>query len=257
MALITFTSDFGLSDHYVAAVKAKILGFNPNLKIVDISHHIEHFNIAHGSFVLSSVFRDFPKGTIHLIAVHSPNNQPVENIVMKLEDHFFIGYNNGLLGLVSQDDPAMVIELNNFNNELTTFPERDLFAPAAARLASGGNLHDLGKKPVTLKKLMGRLVKATKKQISGHVVRVDTYGNLITNIPYKDFSFLSAERKYSISFGRESMNKVHENYGDVDPGDCFVIFNSLGFMEIGINHGNAAELLGLGFDSSVNVNFLE
>ena len=96
---------------------------------------------------------------------------------------------------------------------------------------------------------------ATRSQIMGHVIRVDHVGNLITNIPRSVFEELSHSRNYSITFGREQFSRIHDHYETVDHGDCFVIFNSRGLLEIGINQGNAMELLGLEFDSPVMINF--
>jgi S-adenosyl-L-methionine hydrolase (adenosine-forming) len=257
MALITFMSDFGTSDHFVAAVKAKILSVNPGLRIIDISHSIEHFNIPHAAFVLKSVFQEFPKGTVHLVGVDSINHKEDEYLAVKLDEHFFLGVNNGLFSLISNTEPNAIIRLNLPANKKTTFPAKDIFAAAAARLASGASIYDLGIPTKNFKRMLPRQVKATKKQMVGNVIRVDHYGNLITNIERELFYSLKGNNDFSVSFGIERVHKIHENYSDAEPGDCFVIFNSQGFMEIGINNGNASELLGLGYDSTVSVGFIE
>ena len=100
-----------------------------------------------------------------------------------------------------------------------------------------------------------RKFRATKKQISGNIIRVDHYGNLISNIEEEVFNILRKDRKYSIKFGREQLDRVNYSYNELDDGDCFVVFNDLGLLEIGINKGNAAELLGLKYDSPVNIIF--
>ena len=255
MALITFTSDFGHSDHYVAAVKAKILSQNPDLRIIDISHGIERFNLAHGSHVISQVFRDFPLGTVHLVAINSHSNLSEVHIALKLEDHFFVGSDNGILGLISKKDPDEIVKLEGENNKFSPFPTKDIFAGAVAHLASGKKLKALGKPYSDFQRMIGRKVKATKSQISGNVIRVDHYGNLITNIEKEVFDILSKGNKYSIIFGREQTHGINEGYGRIEDGDCFIIFNSGGLLEIGINKGNAAELLGLEYDSPVNITF--
>lgn len=248
-------SDFGYADHYVAAVKARILGINENFRIIDISHNIEHFNIAHGSFVLKSVFRDFPEGTVHIVAINAHNNLTNTYLAIKLEGHFFIGPDNGIFSLISDLEPEAVIELDKEVAKLSTFPSKDLFAPAAAKLANGSDISELGQPAEDFKKMLSLQVRATKKQMAGNVVHIDNYGNLITNIDKKTFDILNPQTGFKVFFGRESSTKIFDNYNAVDAGDCFLIFNSLGLLEIGINQGNAAELLGLHYDSRVTVFF--
>ncbi|MFC2123230.1 S-adenosyl-l-methionine hydroxide adenosyltransferase family protein [Bacteroidota bacterium] len=257
MALITFMSDFGTSDHYVAAVKARILSINPGLKIVDISHNINQFDIGHGAYVLKSVFHDFPEGTIHLAAVDSQGIGKNKNIVLKIEDHFFVGADNGLFSMLSEKDPSIIAELHHSEEECPNFPAREVLAKAAAMLASGSNVQDVGNFTSEYNRLLSRQVKATKKQISGNVIRVDHYGNLITNIEEEVFNILKKNRGYTVSFGREVMDRISTAYCDVEAGDCFISFNSLGYLEIGINKGNASELLGLSIDSPVQIFFSE
>ena len=257
MAIVTLLTDSGESDHYVAAIKAKILSVNPGLTVVDISHQIAPCDIAHGAFVLRSVFRDFPSGTVHLAGVDSSGNKEDAFIALQLEDHFFVGVDNGLLGLISEKNHQQVVRLNSVNPIRTTFPEKDIFAQAAAKLASGVAITTLGKPMPSYKKMTDRHVKATKKLIAGNVIRVDGYGNLITNIPKDAFDTLSTGKTFTIQFGGEKFRRVHKNYFDSEPGDCFLIFNSLGLLEIGMYKGNASDLLGLKYDSSVNITFEE
>ena len=260
MAIITFISDFGEQDHYTAAVKARILSRNPSQIIVDISHTIEHFNIAHGSFVLGSVFRDFPEGTVHLVGVNSTASPGEGYVAVKLENHFFVGTDNGLIGLLSEKEPELVVILGNTPEEkelarYSTFPARDILAPASARLAAGVAPEELGEVTTFFNRMIPRKPRASRKLISGHVIHVDHYGNLITNIQRSEFEFLLQEN-FRIQVGREVLQKINKTYSMVDAGEIFAIFNNLGLMEIGINNGNACELLGLNFDSPVIVHFV-
>ena len=257
MALVTLLTDSGESDHYVAAIKAKILSVNPGLTIVDISHKIAACDIAHGAFVLKSVFRDFPKGTVHLAGVDSTANRGDSSIALQLEDHFFVGSDNGLFGLISEKTHQVLVELNKINPVTTTFPEKDIFAVAAAKLASGVAITNVGIAMPVFKKMTDRHVKATKKLIAGNVIRIDTYGNLITNIPRAAFETLSKGKNFTIQFGGEKFKRIHSTYNQTDQGECFLIFNSLDLLEIGIYKGNANELLGLSYDSPVNILFEE
>src|SRR5688572_20779843 len=176
MAIVTLLTDSGESDHYIAAIKARILAVNPEIRIVDISHQIRMFDIGHAAFVLRSVFRDFPKGTVHLVGVDAAGNRGEEFLIAQLEGHFFIGVNNGLFSLLSDQPPEKVWELPTPSPFFSTFPEKEIFGPAAARLASGEDPGEIGKRLNNVKRLTDRQVKATKKQITGHVIRVDNFG---------------------------------------------------------------------------------
>ncbi len=254
MALVTFLSDFGDKDYYVPAVKARMLAVNPQLNIIDISHSIDAFDLAHAAFVLRSTFRDFPKGTVHLVAVNTTGSITHGYIGVKLEEHIFIGPNNGILSLLADHEPGIMVQFADIHLKDSTFPAKEILAPIAAKVASGGAIHDFGGPLTNFRKLMSRHAKATREQIIGHVLRVDCYGNLITNIRKEVFDKLNPG-KFTIEFGREVVDRLHKGYDQVEPGDCFAFFNSLDQLEIGINHGHGGNLLGMKYDSVVYVNF--
>jgi len=187
MAIVTLLTDSGANDHYVAAIKARIFSVNPGIKIVDITHGINPCNLAQAAYVLRGIFRDFPKGTVHLVGVHASGNKGDALLAVQLEDHFFVTADHGLLGMISDKQPTYVVALNSVNPVESTFAERDIFASASAKLASGVSISDLGKPLATFKKMIDRAVKATKKQITGQVIHVDNFGNAITNIPKEAF----------------------------------------------------------------------
>lgn len=255
MTVITFMSDFGMSDHYVAAVKAAIFRHNTNLTLVDISHHIKPGDIGHAAYLLKHVFRDFPEGSVHLCAIDKATKQPNKLIGLKLENHYFVGYDCGLFSLISNEQPSQIIELKSVDS---TFISKDILAPAAAKLANGHILGDLGNDHANIQQLFSRQLKVTKREIVGHIIRIDGYGNLITNIlkpEYETILNLNGGKHPLIRFGRENAPNIHKTYYDVESGDCYVIFNSNGNLQIGINNGNAAELLGLKLDSPVMIDF--
>ena len=258
MAVITFMSDFGTQDHYVAAVKSGIIRVNPALNIIDVSHDIQLFDLSHASFVMKQVYRDFPKGTVHLIAVDSVGRRSDKYLAIKVAEHYFICPDNGLISLITDQQPTIVVDINSLLENKTTFPAKDIMAPAAAKLCSGSNIHEMGKPVEQYIQLIGRQVKATRKEIVGNVVRVDHYGNLITNIRQQEFEKiheLNQQQGFSIRAGREVFGKINQFFYQVDPGDCYLIFNSNGLLQIGINKGNASELLGLRRDAPIFVQF--
>lgn len=251
MTLITFTSDFGLSDHYVAQFKARILSANAEARIVDISHEVKAFNLAHLSYTIGSVFRDFPKGTVHLIGGSSGNDQNNDYLLASIEEHIFVAPDNGVLSLISEQNLQQVYRLKVEKNAYREAPE------AAAKLAQGQSIESLGTAASEFKQYMRRKSRATKREISGHVIHVDHFGNLITNIDKVDFDILSRDRKFTIHFAREKVNTVQQFINEVEPGDAFVMFNDAEQMMIGINQGSGTQLLGLEYDSSVTIQFEE
>ncbi len=255
MAIITFMSDFGHRDHYVAAVKSKIYSNNPNINIVDISHQIEQFNIPHAAYVLRSVYKDFPKGTVHLVSVNSPNNAQDKLLAVKFEEHYFVGVDNGLFSLIS-DKPIMpiAVELNR-DNMADIFPERSVLANAAVSLASGMQIYNLGIQVPSIKQMLNRQTRITKNMIAGQVIHVDIYGNLITNITLDTFLKTCGERSFEIIFARESLDKISLTYDHTDHGDVLALFNTNNLLELAISLGNASELLGMAYDSPVRVAF--
>ena len=248
MSLITFTSDYGDTDHYVAAVKAVIHRADPQVKVMDICHNIRHFDIAHGAFVLRAVYSELPEGSVHLVAVDSEAH-PRRLIAVKLQNHYFLGVDNGLISLLSEADPECAVELDQ--PRPTTFATRDVLAPAAVALSRGLCIDQLGTKIHQINRKLPRSLRASRKQINGNVIRVNHYGNLITNIDRATFETLSAGCDFQVLFGRERARRIHQAYHDVEMGECVLLFNSLGLLELAINQGSAHDLLGLGYDSPI------
>jgi S-adenosyl-L-methionine hydrolase (adenosine-forming) len=254
MAVITFTSDFGYTDHYVAAVKAKILSQDLQATIVDISHAVEPYNIPQAEYVLGSVFMDFPEGTVHLVAVDTHGSKKGKYHAAKFKGHYFLMPDNGLLSLLTDGKPDQVVEIHS-DNALMSFPAKDLLAQAAVFLAKGGDIEVLGDPTQDIRQLLNRQLRLNDHSVTGHVIHVDQYGNLITNITRDCIETIAHGRTFTIHFGRETVSRVNPNYNQVDDGDCCCIYNSLGQLCVGINKGKASELLGLGFDSQVDVRF--
>lgn len=255
MAIVTFISDFGLSDHYVAAVKASLLSTQPDLTIVDISHQIEVGDVGHAAHTLSSVFRDFPPGTVHLVAVSDSNARRPRSIAIELEGHYFVGEDSGIFTLLSEQPPTQMVELSI---EVNTFGAKQVFGPIAAKIAAGSQLEEVGQPITAIKRFMLSHSKATKQQIAGNITRIDHYGNLITNIMKQDFEAIMKINNfcpYEVNFRREKIGIIHDNYFDVGPGECFVIFDSTGRLQIGVLQGNGSQLLGLLVNDQVFIDF--
>ena len=248
-------SDFGTTDHYVAAVKAAIVSESPSQTITDITHDIRPFDISHAANVLRNVYKDFPGKTVHIVAVDAMREKS-RTLAIEMDGHVFLGFDSGLFSLISPKKPDQIAELENGES---TFPAKDVLAKAALRLANGKTLKDVGTIVEEMTELYARQLKVTKREISGHVIMVDHYGNLMTNINKEEFEKIleinGAGVRYSIRFGREQFQHLHNYFSEVESGDCFVLFNSSGNLQIGINKGNASELLGLSVDSPVLIEF--
>lgn len=253
MAIVTLTSDFGHRDAYVAILKATLLALDANITLIDVSHEIDPANIAHGAFLVGSAYSNFPKKTVHLVAVDSLGTPTNKFIAVEIDDHYFIGADNGLLSLISEFEPSQVVLISE--GEKTSFPAKDIMAAAVIKLTNGAALSDIGKEYSEMKKFLKRSVKANKQEIVGHVAHIDHFGNLITNILQRDFDVLSKDKKYTIGIGKEYIDKLNYSPSEVEAGDCFVLFNHMGLLEIGIKNGRAAQLLGLEYDSPVWIKF--
>ena len=258
MAIITFLSDFGIKDHYVATVKAKILSQNPSQTIIDISHEIRRHSILHAAFVMRHIYKSFPTGSVHIVAVDSIEHESNELVALQIEDHFFVGHNSGIFSLISSSIPQNSAVLAD---NQSTFPAKEIFADVAVNLAQGKSLSFIGKPSENIIQKRDRQLKITKREIVGQVIYTDHYGNLITNIRRSDFEKIveanGGNPNYQIRFSRESFSNFHNFYTDVKEADCFVLFNSYGFLEIGINKGHAADLLGLRHDDLVTIEFTQ
>lgn len=254
MPLVTLTSDFGYQDYYTAAVRAAVLKHGSEVTIIDISHGIESFNVAQGVHVLQAVFKHFPPGTVHIFAVQG--SQSVErHIAFQWKGHYFIGSDNGFAGLLTGGAIEQCVAMKMPAGQAVTFPAQTLYAPVAAQLSQGAPLEALGSPCDSPLGLVARQPRMVDNQLIGHVIHVDHYGNLVTNVTQKLFAQQRGGRRFYIRFARETLYDLHTHYTQVEPGDCVCVFNSLSLLEIAINQGHAAELLGMQYESPVSITF--
>ena len=269
MGVLTLLTDFGYRDHYVAALKARLLHLAPGLPVLDLTHGVEPYNIAHAVHVLQAVFRDFPAGTTHLITVSDYGASDAGAVATPAwhaaehEGHFFVAADNGLLALLCDGVPAQVVRLELAAPLAPTGnlppvalnPTRDVLAPAAARLAQGQPLSSLGPPATELYLLTNRQLRLQDNRITGHVAHVDHYGNLITNISRAAVEVVGRGRPITVHFGREVVRELRPHFAAAPPGEIVCTFNPQGCLCVAINQGHASELLGLYFDSQVDVRF--
>lgn len=277
MPIITLTTDFGLKDPSVALVKGAIYSALGEATIVDITHDIPPFDIAEAAYIIKNAYKAFPAGSIHILGVDSEFTPENNHIAVKLDDHYFIGANNGIISLIANEIlPEICVEINIHNKTLSNFPVLDIFVQVASHLVRGGTLDVIGKRTTQIKNLkyieptVSSLEKSTK--IYGNVLYVDNYGNVISNISKKLFESVGKGRDFTISARGFTFNKIYNNYSDVvdfenpqdekdSHGKKLAIFNTANYLEIAIYKsnpqtiGSAATLLGLKYTDTITVSF--
>ncbi|TVQ08628.1 MAG: hypothetical protein EA364_15320 [Balneolaceae bacterium] len=254
--IITLTTDFGYKDHYVAALKAVILGINPEARIIDISHGIPPQDIMAGAWVLRNSAFLFPEGTIHVAVVDPGVGSDRRPVAVRMNRHLFVGPDNGLFSLLSGADSAEVYELTDPSywreTQSNTFHGRDIFSPVAAHLSLGAALGDVGVPSGELLTYRWATAIVDEEGIQGWIVHIDSYGNLITNIPG---ALITAEHNNNLKIyvGTHILKRVSRTFADVSPGEAVAVTGSSGMIEIVINKGDASEMLGVQKGAPVSV----
>lgn len=256
MPVITLTTDLGLKDHYVAAVKGYLLAQAIGANIADISHQIPPFNLAEASFILGNCYREFPSGTIHLVSVESNSDNSENFILVKSGEHLFILRDNGLISLVLKDEPELVIKLDLGEQSHSNFPLREIMAPAACRLLKGAKPEELGERWNDFDRKAHLSPIIQRDLVRGTVIYIDNYGNAITNIRLEHIERVRKERRFAMYFSRnDTFTEFNTHYAEVPEGEKLCLFNSTGHLEIAINKGNASGLLGLEAGRTILIEF--
>lgn len=262
MAIITLISDMGTSDHYVAAIKGAILSQWEKALIVDISHQIAPFNNMHAAFVLRNAWPEFPEGTVHIIGVNPEADGQTPHVVVRYKGHYFIGADSGIFSLLFDGPAEDIFELTlKPDGDHLTFPVKTLFVKAACHLAQGGTVELLGRRLPSLREQTSLQPVISVDSVKGHVIHVDRYGNVVTNITRDIFSGFVKHRPFVLSFGRnrDNISTIHKTYADVPPGERVAFFGDRGYLEIAVNKGvigsggGAAQLMGLAVNDPVRL----
>lgn len=235
-----------------------MLGINSDLLLIDITHEVKAFDIAAAAFVLRQVIRFFSAGTVHLVVVDPGVGTARRAVALRHNDQFFVGPDNGLFTLLLETDtPDQLVELKAPNDGplSSTFHGRDLFAPSAARLASGVPLEELGTPFAKLKHLQWAMPIDDEEGIRGWIVYIDHFGNCITNISRALFEKRQTGRKTKGYAGSGIIRGIHNTYNDVPVSEPLMLFGSSDLLEIAINQGSAADLLHIQRGTPVNIVF--
>lgn len=216
MAIVTLTSDFGLKDHFVASLKGALLSAIPNVNIVDISHSVAHYDIQQAAFILGHAWKQFPVGTIHVVCVGPSPSSRFNHVAFRLNGHYFIGSDNGIFSLFSEDQPESIIEISKAGDEPSSFTALDVYVPFAAAIASGLALESLGEKVSGVSQLIRPRHLPEDDVLKGNIVYIDSYGNLVTDISMVEFERIGQGRDFSIVLIGDEINSIVKRYSDVD-----------------------------------------
>lgn len=260
--IITLTTDFGLNDHFVGVMKGVLLETAPEAQLIDISHAVQPFDILDGALTISQAYSYFPSGTVHMVIVDPGVGTARRPIILSSERHFFVAPDNGVLSLVyAREERISVRHITAEHYFLqppsNTFHGRDIFSPVAAYLAKGVDPERLGEEVTDYARFaVPRPKPVDERTLRGVVLKVDRFGNLITNITPSDIPklFESGAKSFKIAVGAKGLiTRVCSSYAEGSPGEAFGILGSMGFLEIATNRGSANQLLGAGKGAEVNI----
>jgi S-adenosylmethionine hydrolase len=251
MPVITLTTEWKPDDIYYGIIRGKLCSICPGITVIENASNIPPLNLAYASFVIRNTFNNYPKGSVHIICVHSEAHHQEDHLIVKAKDHFFIGTDNGIFNLILNSEPDEVIKIDYKGND----DELDVFARAAAGLMEGKKPADLGQ---PLEKISDRIpLRATidKDVITGSIIFIDSYGNAISNITREIFDrvFEAKEYRILIQSNTNYTDKISKKYSDVPVGELLSRFNSLDLLEVAINGANVAELFNLNIGSVIRV----
>lgn len=250
MATITFTTDFGEADHYIACMKGVVLQLAPAARLIDVTHLIGAHDVVHGAFVLRQVFDYFPDGAIHVAVVDPGVGTTRRLIAARYGGQVILAPDNGLVTLVHRD--FVLAELRVIQNESlfrsrisATFHGRDILAPVAGHLARGLTLDHVGPMIDQLELLnLEPSQRLADGSLQGQVLYVDHFGNLISNISEEELlRHGGGDPRMNVHVGPLRIGPLRRTYGDVAVGEIVAIIGSTGMLEVAINQGDAAERL--------------
>ncbi|WP_010182489.1 SAM hydrolase/SAM-dependent halogenase family protein [Aquimarina agarilytica] len=275
MSIITLTTDFGNKDHSVAAVKGAIYSELPEATVVDISHQVSPFHIEEGAYIIKNAYKNFPKGTIHIIGIDSELTPENKHIAVLLDGHYFICADNGIISLITSEfKPENLVEISLPDTTQGNFPTLDTFVRVACHLSRGGTLEVIGKRINDTKVLTvtAPVVNQGGNQIVGSVIYIDNYGNVITNVTRSFFENIQKGRHFKITARRVDFSSIVNKYSEAinftiekskreEDGKKIALFNTCNFLELAIYRsdpntcGAASTLFGLKYRDTITITF--
>jgi S-adenosylmethionine hydrolase len=251
MPVVTLTTEWRPDDIYNGIIKGRLCSLCPGVTIIDNAFNIPPFDIAHASFVIRNTFLNYPKGSIHIICIHSESQKGEDYLIIKSREHYFIGTDNGIFNLILNADPEEIIKIETEG----TSDELEIFARAASGLYEGKKPEQLGKPLQYISERVPLRATIDKEVIIGSIIFIDSYGNAISNITREIFFrvFEKNEFRISVQSNKYFTEQISDSYNDVPVGDLLARFNPLDLLEISINGADVSELLSLEVGSTVRV----
>lgn len=251
MPVITLTTEWKPYDIYNGIIKGKLSSLCPEATVIDNAGNIPPFNISQASFIIRNTYYNYPKGSIHIICIHSELQDNKDYLIVKSKGHYFIGADNGIFNLILNSEPDEVIkpEYKDSSNEL------EIFATTASELFKGKAMSEIGTKVESISERVPLRATIDKEVITGSIIFIDSYGNAISNITREVFYRVFEKKNYMIHIqsNKNFTDHISEKYSDVSVGDMLARFNTLDLLEISINGANVTELFGLTVGSVVRI----
>ena len=258
--VITLTTDFGTNDHFVGAMKGVIVDIVPDVQIVDISHAVQAFDVLDGALAISQAYSYFPNGTIHMVVVDPGVGTARRPILASSDGYHFVAPDNGVLSMVYAKEERIhvrhITSEHYFRQPVSnTFHARDVFAPVAAYLAKMVDSHKFGDEIEDYVRFAAPRPKAAgENRLRAVVLKVDRFGNLITNVTPEDVPALFAESAtFKIAVGSREITDIRKTFAEGGPGEVFGILGSMGYLEIVSNRAAAAQITGAGKGAEVSI----
>jgi len=256
--VIAFLTDFGTSDHYVGAMKGVAIGICPDASLIDVTHGVPAQDVLTGALELSAAYRYFPPGTVFVVVIDPGVGSTRRGIAAEAGGYRFVAPDNGVLSLVFRDTPpAMVVDLTaakyQHGRVSRTFEGRDRFAPAAAWVATGVHVASLGTRITDWTTITVPEPRVEDDVVQGQVLRVDRFGNLITNIDRSTHDRVARGRRMAVTIDGRPAGPVVNTYAEAPAGACCALFGSGDYLEVAVNGGSAAGQLGAGRGTPVTV----
>ena len=261
--VITFTTDFGLNDHYVGTMKGVILNINPAAQIVDICNAVQSFDILDGALTIVQAYQYFPVDTVHLVVVDPGVGSTRRPLLVTTGKQMFIAPDNGVLSFVYDREERISVRHISASHYFlqpvsSTFHGRDVFAAVAGWLSKGVEVAKFGDEITDYIRFAAPRPKPVNdKLLKGVILKVDKFGNLVTNITPNDLPQLFAPEPppFKVLIAKHEITKMTQSYSEGTPGEVFVVLNSGGFLEIACHRGSASHIVGAGKGSDCGVLF--